>query len=66
MIEITRFNGSSLYINPELILSVEQTPDTVITMTNGDKFVVKESVSAIVERFMTYKRATVLTRNAIT
>ncbi len=57
MIEVTRLNGSILYLNPDLILSLESTPDAVVTMTNGEKFVVKEGAQEILARFLAYKRS---------
>lgn len=43
MIEVTKINGSKLLVNTNLIESVEETPDTVITLTSGKKIIVKES-----------------------
>ena len=43
MIDVTRMNGSLLTINNNLIEMVEETPDTVITLTTGKKIIVKES-----------------------
>ncbi len=43
MIEVTKINGSKLLINTNLIESVEETPDTMITLTSGKKIIVKES-----------------------
>ena len=43
MIELTRLNGTVFGLNPELIEVVDSTPDTVITLTTGRKFIVKES-----------------------
>jgi len=43
MIEITKINGSSMLVNTSLIETVEETPDTVITLTSGKKIIVKES-----------------------
>lgn len=43
MIEITKINGSKMLINTSLIETVEETPDTVITLTSGKKIIVKES-----------------------
>ena len=42
MIEVTRMNGLPITINAELIESVDEVPDTVITMTTGKKLIVKE------------------------
>lgn len=43
MIDVTRMNGSLLTINNHLIEMVEETSDTVITLTTGKKIIVKES-----------------------
>lgn len=43
MIEVTRINGSKILINDDLIEYVEETPDTVISLTTGKKVIVKES-----------------------
>ena len=43
MIDVTRVNGTTLTINNHLIECVEETPDTVITLTTGKKIIVKES-----------------------
>jgi flagellar protein FlbD len=56
MIPVTRFNGSKLYINAELIQSVERTPDTIITLTNKVIVLVKESPEEIVSRMIAYHR----------
>lgn len=56
MIQLTRFNGSKLYLNAELIQTVEGTPDTVITLTNNVKIVVKESPKTVIEKIITYQR----------
>ena len=46
----TRFNDSTLIINADLIQTVEETPDTVITLTTGTKFIVKEKSKEIVDK----------------
>ncbi len=43
MIDVTRMNGTTLTINNDLIETVEEMPDTVITLTTGKKIIVKES-----------------------
>jgi flagellar protein FlbD len=50
MITVTRFNGGPFALNPDLIERVEATPDTVITLVDGAKYVVRESVDEIVLR----------------
>ncbi|MCH5345075.1 MAG: flagellar FlbD family protein, partial [Acetatifactor sp.] len=43
MIEVTKINGVKILVNPHLFEIVEETPDTVITLTTGRKIIVKES-----------------------
>ena len=49
MIDVTRMNGTVLSLNDDLIESVEETPDTVISLTTGKKVLVKESRQEIKE-----------------
>lgn len=56
MIEVTRLKGKKMMINAELIETVEETPDTVITLTNGKKFVVSESTEEVTSLVIGYKR----------
>lgn len=56
MIEVTRLNGTVLYLNPDLVLFAEATPDTVITMTNGEKILVKETPDELTNRFIKLKQ----------
>lgn len=56
MIFITRTNGTKLYINPELIQTVEATPDTVVTLLDNKKLIVRETPQEIAERFIEYRR----------
>ena len=42
-IELTKINGVKILLNSSLIETVEETPDTVITLTDGKKVIVKES-----------------------
>ena len=58
MIFLTRTNGAKFYLNPELIQTVESTPDTIITLVNNKKFIVKDTPQEIVERFIEYRRNT--------
>jgi flagellar protein FlbD len=57
MIHLTRMNHRALVLNAELIEHVETTPDTVVSMTTGEKFVVVESADEIVDRVIEYRRA---------
>jgi len=56
MIEVSRLNNKGFIINCEWIETVEATPDTVITLTNGKKFVVAESVEDIIRKVVEYKQ----------
>ncbi|MGE5707469.1 MAG: flagellar FlbD family protein [Bacteroidota bacterium] len=58
MIKVTRLSGSEFYINPDLIETVEATPDTVVRLTTGQNYVVQEAADTVVERFVEFKRAT--------
>jgi flagellar protein FlbD len=58
VIFVTRHNGSKLYLNPELIQTVEATPDTVITLVSNKKLIVKDKPEEIAARFIEYRRKT--------
>ena len=57
MITVTRHNGSSFALNPDLIERIDATPDTVITLVDGDEYVVQESVDEVVARVRESKAA---------
>lgn len=56
MIEITKLNGQKVLINPSLIEMVEETPDTVISLTTGRKIIVKESRQDIKNLVKSYRK----------
>ncbi len=56
MITVTRLNDQPLVLNAELIKTVESTPDTLITLINGDRMMVKESMDEIVRKAVEYGR----------
>lgn len=56
MIRLTRLNHVPLVLNSDLIEQVEVTPDTVITMTTGEKIMVLESADEIVDRVVEFRR----------
>jgi flagellar protein FlbD len=56
VISVTRLNGSEFVVNAELIKTVESTPDTVITLINGDRLLVRETVREVLERAIDYGR----------
>lgn len=57
MIRLTRLDGKSLVVNAELIKFVESLPDTYVTLTSNDRFIVRESVDEVVKRSIGYARA---------
>lgn len=57
MIQVTRLNGTNMMVNSDLIEIMEETPDTVITLLTGHKFVVLESVDEIRKRVIAFRRA---------
>lgn len=57
MIELTRINHLPLVLNSDLIEHIEATPDTVVSLTNGQKLVVLESVAEVVRRVVDYRRS---------
>ncbi len=56
MIKVTRLNGKNFMLNAEIIETLEETPDTVITLVDGKKYVVKESIKELVKEVVYYKR----------
>ena len=56
MVSVSRLGGKVFYLNPDLIEIMEETPDTVITLLNGTKYVVSESTEEILARIVAYRR----------
>ncbi len=56
MINLTKLNDSKIVINSDLIEFVEALPDTIVTLTTGQKIMVKESVEDVVNKVVEYKR----------
>ncbi len=50
MIQLTRLNSKVFFINPDLIKCIEETPDTVISLINGDRYLVMEKASEVIEK----------------
>ncbi len=55
MISITRLNDTELVVNSDMIEFVEATPDTILTLTDGKKVIVKESPSEIVDLIIEFR-----------
>lgn len=56
MIEVTKLNGVKLFINEDYIEVIEETPDTVITMTTGRKIIIKESRQEVRNLVKSYRK----------
>jgi flagellar protein FlbD len=56
MIRLTRLKGGPFLLNPDLIEHVEMTPDTVINLTTGHQFMVRESAEEVVSRVLEFRR----------
>ena len=56
MIHVTRINRSPLVLNSDLIEHIEATPDTVISLTSGQKYVVMESAEDVIEKVVEFRR----------
>ena len=55
MIRLFRLNGALIVLNADLIETVESTPDTVITLSTGKKFVVTNSLEDVIDQIIQYK-----------
>jgi flagellar protein FlbD len=56
MIHLTRINGQVITLNDDLIEVIETTPDTLICMSTGKKFIVQESEDEVVTRIVAFRR----------
>jgi flagellar protein FlbD len=65
MIYVTRLDHKPLVLNAELIITVESTPDTLVTLSNGQQFLVRESVGDVVARVVDYRRQLVSTLKVV-
>jgi flagellar protein FlbD len=55
MIELTRLNGNPIVLNCDLIKTAEASPDTMLTLINGEKLIVRESCAEITEKVLAYR-----------
>src|SRR5271169_3453656 len=55
MIELTRLNGNTMVVNSDLIKTAEASPDTMLTLINGEKLIVREEIGEVVERVVAYR-----------
>jgi flagellar protein FlbD len=56
MIQLTKINGHHIVVNADMIEYIEETPDTVITLNNNDKVLVKDRMTEIVDKVVRYRR----------
>ncbi|HNW44760.1 MAG TPA: flagellar FlbD family protein [Elusimicrobiales bacterium] len=56
MVKLEKLNGAMIVVNADIIESIEATPDTVINLATGNRFVVKNSVDDVVARVVEYKK----------
>ena len=56
MIKVSRLNGKEYYLNSDLIEFIEETPDTVITLTTGKKVIVEESTRQILDQIVEFRK----------
>jgi flagellar protein FlbD len=57
MIAVTRLDGSEMVLNADLVEWIERTPDTVVGLVNGERFLVRESPDELVRRVIEFKRS---------
>jgi len=55
MIELTRLNGKPMVLNSDLIKTAEASPDTMLTLINGEKLIVREGLEEVVDRTLAYR-----------
>lgn len=56
MVILTKLNNAQISVNCDMIQFIEEKPDTVITLGNGDKIVVKDRIADIIEKIVEYRR----------
>jgi flagellar protein FlbD len=56
MIQLTRLNGVPLVVNSDLIKFMESNPDTVLTLVSGEKVIVSEAPSIVIEKIVDFRR----------
>jgi flagellar protein FlbD len=56
VITVTRLNGVEYLLNPHLIESIDQNPDTTITLVSGKKIVIKETPQKVLDEIVAYRK----------
>jgi flagellar protein FlbD len=57
MIKLKRLSGDEFVLNAEYIKFIEETPDTIITLRDGEKLIVSEKIDDVIKRVIEYKRS---------
>ena len=65
MIKLTRLNHIPLILNSDLIEHIDSTPDTIVSLTSGGKFLVTETPEEVVERVVEFRRTILMRQNAM-
>lgn len=55
MIKLTKLDGNEMYINPDLIETIEESPDTHISLMNGNRYLVQETARVVVDRIVVFR-----------
>ncbi len=61
MIQVTRLDGSELTVNSDMIEFVEATPDTILTLTDGKKVIIREKPDEVIDRIVLFRRRVIQT-----
>lgn len=56
MIQVTAINGTEFYLNPDHIEKMEEVPETAISLSNGKKYIVNESIEEVIDCIVRFKR----------
>ena len=65
MILVHRLRGDAVWLNPDLIESVESTPDTVVTLVDGRRAVISDPVDDVIERILTFRASVLVTADGL-
>ena len=55
MIPVTRLNGQEVFVNADLVLFLESSPETILTLQNGKKITVKDSIPQVIDKIVAFK-----------
>ncbi|WP_234119852.1 flagellar FlbD family protein [Clostridium hydrogenum] len=57
MVKLIGMNGKEVFLNDSQIEKIEEVPETVITLMNGNKYIVEESVDEVISKIVEFKRS---------